>query len=59
MLEELIDDGRRVIVLSQFTGMLDLIATDLDRAGTIYEQLRGTTKDRARPVRRFQEGAAA
>lgn len=56
MLEELIDEGRRVIVFSQFTAMLDLIAADLDRAGTPYEQLRGTTRDRAKPVKRFQEG---
>jgi SNF2 family DNA or RNA helicase len=36
--------------------MLDRIAGDLDQAGITFEQLRGTTRDRARPVRRFQEG---
>jgi SNF2 family DNA or RNA helicase len=56
MLGELVDEGRRVIVFSQFTTMLDRIAADLDAAGVTYEQLRGATKDRAHPVRRFQEG---
>ncbi|SFG20785.1 Superfamily II DNA or RNA helicase, SNF2 family [Novosphingobium sp. CF614] len=56
MLGELIEEGRKVIVFSQFTTMLDLIAADLDHADIAYEQLRGTTRDRARPVRRFQQG---
>jgi superfamily II DNA or RNA helicase len=56
MLPELLGEGRRVIVFSQFTAMLDRIAADLDAAGLAYEQLRGTTRDRARPVRRFQQG---
>lgn len=56
MLPELLDEGRRVIVFSQFTSMLDRIALDLEAAGIDHEQLRGTTRDRARPVRRFQQG---
>jgi superfamily II DNA or RNA helicase len=56
MLPELLGEGRRVIVFSQFTSMLDRIATDLAVAGIDHEQLRGTTRDRARPVRRFQQG---
>ncbi|EJL33737.1 DEAD/DEAH box helicase [Novosphingobium sp. AP12] len=57
MLDELVEEGRRVIVFSQFTTMLDLIAKDLDRMAIRYEQLRGTTRNRARPVERFQSGA--
>ncbi len=56
MLPELLGEGRRAIVFSQFTSMLDLIAADLAAAGIHHEQLRGTTRDRAGPVRRFQEG---
>ena len=56
MLPELIEDGRRVIVFSQFTKMLDLISLDLFSAGIAHEQLRGSTVDRARPVARFQKG---
>ncbi len=56
MVPELVEEGRRIIIFSQFTAMLDRIAGDLDQAGITFEQLRGTTRDRARPVRRFQEG---
>ncbi|WP_336951470.1 DEAD/DEAH box helicase [Sphingobium aromaticivastans] len=56
MLPELVEEGRRVILFSQFTAMLDRIAADLDAIGIPYEQLRGSTRDRARPVRRFQQG---
>jgi SNF2 family DNA or RNA helicase len=48
-----------VIIFSQFTAMLDRISGDLSAAGFDYEQLRGTTRDRARPVRRFQNGEVA
>ena len=56
MMPELVGEGRRVIVFSQFTAMLDRISADLSAAGLAHEQLRGTTRDRALPVRRFQQG---
>jgi superfamily II DNA or RNA helicase len=56
MVPELIAEHRRIIIFSQFTTMLDLIAVDLERTGIPFEQLRGATRDRGRPVRRFQEG---
>lgn len=56
MLPELVAEGRRVILFSQFTAMLDRIASDLETMAIPYEQLRGSTRDRARPVRRFQQG---
>lgn len=59
MIPELISEGRRVIIFSQFTAMLDRISGDLSAAGFDHEQLRGTTRDRARPVRRFQNGEVA
>ncbi len=55
MLPELIEDGRRILLFSQFTGMLDLIKTDLDQAAIAYVELRGDTRDRVTPVRRFQD----
>ena len=33
MLPELVEDGRRVLVFSQFTSMLDLIRPEVERAG--------------------------
>lgn len=56
MLPELIEDGRRILLFSQFTGMLDLIAAALDQAGITYVVLTGETIDRRAPVKRFMEG---
>jgi SNF2 family DNA or RNA helicase len=56
MLPNLIEEGRRVLVFSQFTGMLAVIAGALDEAGLTYVTLTGETADRTTPVRRFQAG---
>ncbi|MDR5814470.1 DEAD/DEAH box helicase [Caballeronia sp. LZ033] len=56
MLPELIEEGRRVLVFSQFTGMLAIIAHALDQAGLAYVTLTGESVDRKTPVRRFQAG---
>jgi SNF2 family DNA or RNA helicase len=56
MIPELIEDGRRVLLFSQFTSMLALVEDELRREAIPYELLTGKTKDRATPVRRFQAG---
>ena len=56
MLPELVDEGRRVLIFSQFTAMLALIESELKRAGIDYVVLTGDTGDRELPVRRFQSG---
>ena len=56
ILPDLIEEGRRVLLFSQFTGMLALIAAAADHAGIPYVLLTGDTTDRATPVRRFQAG---
>ena len=56
MLPSLIDDGRRILLFSQFTSMLDLIVPELEQRSIPFVQLRGTTKDRTTPVERFQRG---
>jgi len=56
MLPELIDEGRRVLLFSQFTGMLALICAALDKAAIPYVILTGDTTDRVTPVQRFQQG---
>jgi superfamily II DNA or RNA helicase len=58
MLPELVQEGRRILLFSQFTSMLDLIRTDLDAAGLRHVSLTGDTKDRTTPVDRFQAGEA-
>ena len=56
MLENLLAEGRKVLVFSQFTAMLDLIKTELDDAGIGSVMLTGDTTHREAVVRRFQEG---
>jgi len=53
-LRELVEDGRKVVVFSQFTSLLALLRTRLDEAGLIYEYLDGKTRDREARVKRFQ-----
>ncbi|MDX9886774.1 DEAD/DEAH box helicase [Thauera sp.] len=56
MLPELIDEGRRILLFSQFTSMLSLIAAELDRAKIGWVALTGDTRDRRIPVEDFQKG---
>jgi SNF2 family DNA or RNA helicase len=55
-LESLLEEGRRVIVFSQFVGMLKLIADALDAASIDYALLTGQTRKREEQVDRFQNG---
>ena len=56
MLPELIDEGRRILVFSQFTSMLELIEEELNAAKIPFVLLTGQTRDRATPVAEFQRG---
>lgn len=56
LLPELVEEGRRVLMFSQFTEMLKLLEKRLSQAGIAYVQLTGDTRDRETPVRRFQKG---
>ncbi|MDD3326111.1 MAG: DEAD/DEAH box helicase [Zoogloea sp.] len=56
MLPELVDEGRKILLFSQFTGMLALIAAELDARKIAYVTLTGDTADREAPVRAFQDG---
>jgi SNF2 family DNA or RNA helicase len=53
-LQELIDEGHKALVFSQFTSMLAIVRQHLDAAGVTYEYLDGQTRDRKRRVERFQ-----
>jgi superfamily II DNA or RNA helicase len=52
----LVDEGRAVLVFSQFTRMLDLIQEALIAHGITYARLDGSTKRREVQVARFQDG---
>ena len=56
MVGEMVQEGRRILLFSQFTSMLDLIKQRLGGLGIGYVELRGDTRDRAEPVRRFEDG---
>ena len=56
MLEELLSEGRRVLLFSQFTSMLALIETELAKRNVRYSLLTGDTRDRRTPVQQFQTG---
>jgi superfamily II DNA or RNA helicase len=56
MAPELIEEGRRILLFSQFTGMLSLIAAALEQAHVPYVVLTGDTADRVAPVKRFTQG---
>ena len=53
MLEEIISEGHRVLLFSQFVDMLDITKAWLEREGIPYEYLTGKTKDRQGAVERF------
>ena len=56
MLEELMSEGRRVLLFSQFTSMLALIEQELKKRSISYSLLTGDTRDRRTPVQQFQAG---
>jgi SNF2 family DNA or RNA helicase len=58
MLDEIVADGHRVLVFSQFTGVLGKVRERLDGRGTRYAYLDGTTTRRAAVVEKFRTGDA-
>nr|WP_249412601.1 C-terminal helicase domain-containing protein [Erwinia rhapontici] len=56
MLHDLLAEDRRILIFSQFTTMLGIIAEELQKARIPYVILTGSTRDRTEPVRRFQQG---
>ena len=56
LLPDMIAEGRRILVFSQFTSMLTLIEQELDEREIDYVKLTGQTRDREAPVNRFQTG---
>jgi len=57
-LGEVIDEGHKVLVFSQFTSFLAILRRHLDARGQTYEYLDGKTTDRQARVTRFQEDEA-
>ncbi|HEU4373497.1 MAG TPA: DEAD/DEAH box helicase [Telluria sp.] len=56
MIVALLDEGRKILVFSQFTSMLALIEAELRERAIAYALLTGETKDRTGEVAAFQQG---
>ena len=55
MLPQMLEEGRRVLLFSQFTSMLALIEAELAARNLPYALLTGETRDRETVVSRFQD----
>jgi SNF2 family DNA or RNA helicase len=58
LLEGLLAGGHRVLVFSQFTSMLALLAQGLQTRSIKYVTLTGSTQNRQKPVDAFERGEA-
>lgn len=58
MLEEIISEGHRVLLFSQFVDMLDIVKDWLVKSGIKHEYLVGSTKNRQEVVERFNEDSS-
>ena len=56
MLPEMVAEGRKILVFSQFTKMLALIEMELKQQGIGYSKLTGQTRKRDEAIQRFQGG---
>ena len=57
MLPELLAEGRRILLFSQFTSMLALIEAELKYLNISYTKLTGQTRKREQVIERFRSGA--
>ena len=57
-LEEVVSEGHRALVFSQFTGFLKTIRDRLDAEGISYCYLDGRTRDRGKRIAEFKDGDA-
>lgn len=59
LLDQLRDEGHKVLVFSQFVSMLEIIKTRLEAENRPYNYLTGQTKDRKSEIERFQTTKAS
>jgi superfamily II DNA or RNA helicase len=57
-LEEVIAEGHKALVFSQFTSLLAIVRQQLDARGRVYAYLDGRTRKRQERVERFQQDAS-
>ncbi|MCO4763202.1 MAG: SNF2 helicase associated domain-containing protein [Myxococcales bacterium] len=54
-LTQLLEEGRRVLVFSQWTSMLRILRDEMDDQGIGYAYMDGSTRDRAGVINHFQD----
>jgi SNF2 family DNA or RNA helicase len=59
MLDELLEENRKILIFSSFTSMLALIEKALMKQNMTYVKLTGSTIDRKTPIQQFQNGEAS
>jgi len=58
LVTQLVEEGRRILVFSQFTSMLAILEETLREENIDYVQLTGSTRKRKEVIAAFQEGEA-
>lgn len=53
---EMVEEGRKILIFSQFSSMLMLIEQELTYLGLSYSKLTGQTKNRQQQIDAFQQG---
>ncbi|MEQ1545217.1 DEAD/DEAH box helicase [Methyloglobulus sp.] len=56
MLPEMLEEGRKILVFSQFTRMIALVEDELNKRMIGYSKLTGQTKDRDAAIEMFKSG---
>ena len=56
LLPEQLEEGRRILIFSQFTRMIALIEAELDARKIAYSKLTGQTRKRDEAIERFKSG---
>lgn len=57
LVPELLEEGRKILIFSQFTRMIALIEDELIKRSIDYSKLTGQTKDRDAAIEMFKSGA--
>ncbi len=58
LVDELLQEGRKILVFSQFTSMLAIIEEKIIEMGVKYTKLTGSTKNRPEAIEKFTKGDA-
>ncbi|MEA3290234.1 MAG: SNF2-related protein [Campylobacterota bacterium] len=56
LVDELLSEGKKILVFSQFTSMLSIIEDNIDKKGIKYTKLTGSTKNRESVIDKFRSG---